>query len=97
MRFNLKVPFAEKDTAKALGARWDAARKIWYVTDPRALSDFSAWMPQSEPPSAGAATVSVPVAAPSHAGVFTDPARVQSLCDCAVLPWEHCAHSRPGA
>ena len=25
MRFNLKVPFAEKDKAKKLGARWDAA------------------------------------------------------------------------
>jgi hypothetical protein len=30
MRHDLKVPFADKDAAKKLGARWDAARKIWY-------------------------------------------------------------------
>jgi Domain of unknown function (DUF5710) len=30
-RIDLKVPFAGKDDAKRLGARWDAARKVWYV------------------------------------------------------------------
>lgn len=30
MRVNLNVPYAEKDAAKAAGARWDAARKCWY-------------------------------------------------------------------
>ena len=29
MRVNLNVPYAEKDAAKAAGARWDAARKCW--------------------------------------------------------------------
>nr|MDP2192790.1 DUF5710 domain-containing protein [Rhodoferax sp.] len=33
MRINLVTPFAEKDAVKALGARWDAAKKIWYITD----------------------------------------------------------------
>lgn len=28
MRTNLKVPFAEKDEAKKLGARWDAAENL---------------------------------------------------------------------
>ena len=27
----LNVPYAEKDAAKALGAKWDAAKKKWYV------------------------------------------------------------------
>jgi hypothetical protein len=27
----LAVPYAEKDAAKALGARWDAAKKQWYA------------------------------------------------------------------
>ncbi|MDP2370491.1 DUF5710 domain-containing protein [Rhodoferax sp.] len=27
MRINLIAPFAEKDAVKALGARWDAAKK----------------------------------------------------------------------
>ena len=27
----LSVPYARKDEAKAIGARWDAARKIWWI------------------------------------------------------------------
>lgn len=27
----LSVPFAEKDIAKGLGAKWDAAKKFWYI------------------------------------------------------------------
>jgi hypothetical protein len=45
MRINLKTPFAEKDAAKALGARWDGARKIWYVTDAADLTPFMRWIP----------------------------------------------------
>ena len=33
MRINLVTPFAEKDAAKALGARWDATKKLWYIVD----------------------------------------------------------------
>jgi ribonuclease HI len=29
----LNVPFAEKDVAKDLGARWDASKKKWYIFD----------------------------------------------------------------
>jgi exodeoxyribonuclease VII large subunit len=42
----LNVPFRDKDSAKALGARWDPARRQWYVPDGRELSAFSAWLPQ---------------------------------------------------
>ncbi|WEJ63742.1 exodeoxyribonuclease VII large subunit [Thiomicrorhabdus lithotrophica] len=45
----LEVPFREKDQAKALGARWDAVSKRWYV--PEALQNeidsFQKWLPQS--------------------------------------------------
>ncbi|WP_321323330.1 exodeoxyribonuclease VII large subunit [Thiomicrorhabdus sp.] len=46
----LDVPFREKDQVKALGARWDAVSKRWYV--PEALSEdldlFQKWLlPQS--------------------------------------------------
>ncbi|WP_157199584.1 DUF5710 domain-containing protein [Methylomonas koyamae] len=27
----LNVPYAQKDAAKALGARWDASNKKWYI------------------------------------------------------------------
>lgn len=43
----LEVPFREKDEAKLLGARWDAASKKWYV--PTELSEqlelFKKWLP----------------------------------------------------
>ena len=54
----LDVPFREKEQAKALGARWDAVSKRWYV--PEALSNeldaFQKWLPASanvEPNGAG--------------------------------------------
>ena len=40
MRINLVTPFAEKDAVKALGARWDAAKKLWYITDVADLTPF---------------------------------------------------------
>jgi hypothetical protein len=30
-RIDLQVPFAEKEDAKLLGARWDAEKKVWYT------------------------------------------------------------------
>lgn len=30
-RIDLRVPYSEKDEAKALGARWDASVKKWYT------------------------------------------------------------------
>jgi exodeoxyribonuclease VII large subunit len=41
----LTVPFKDKDAAKALGARWDAAQRQWFVPDGRDLTAFSVWMP----------------------------------------------------
>lgn len=39
----LNVPFAQKDAAKALGARWDAANKKWYVPADKDVSLFAQW------------------------------------------------------
>ena len=30
-RVNLRVPFSEKDAAKALGAKWDPVLKVWFA------------------------------------------------------------------
>ena len=46
MRIDLVTPFAEKEEAKALGARWDAAKKNWYVTDVEELTPFLRWIPK---------------------------------------------------
>jgi len=42
----LNVPYVEKDEAKALGARWDATKKKWYVPNTIEISAFAKW--QSE-------------------------------------------------
>lgn len=39
----LAVPFAEKDAAKKLGARWNADRRSWYVPPGTDASLFSRW------------------------------------------------------
>ena len=48
MRINLVTPFAEKDAVKALGARWDAAQKVWYIKDVADLTPFLRWIPNTE-------------------------------------------------
>lgn len=84
MRTNLNVPFAEKDEAKALGARWDPTRKCWYVQD-RDLAPFARWVRE---PGAAAAP-------PVKATPRTGPAQPPIHCGCHVLPWEPCVHT-PG-
>ena len=40
----LNVPYAEKDEARALGARWNPGRKRWYVPTGVALEPFEKWL-----------------------------------------------------
>jgi hypothetical protein len=44
---DLNVPFHEKDEAKRLGARWDAGRKTWFLSDGTDTAAFSKWLPQA--------------------------------------------------
>jgi hypothetical protein len=100
MRTNLQVPFAEKDDAKRLGARWDPARKVWYVENKADLSPFARWLPAVGVTTTGAAAAAKPPAAkqPAAAGTlivgsrFVEPPRV---CDC--LAWEVCDKCRATA
>jgi len=48
MRINLVTPFAEKVVVKALGARWDAAKKCWYIVDVADLTPFARWIPNMD-------------------------------------------------
>ena len=41
----LTVPFKDKDAAKGLGARWDAAQRQWFVPEGRELAPFALWLP----------------------------------------------------
>lgn len=45
MKFiRLNVPFAQKEQAKALGARWNFQEKFWYITEKEDPSNFSLWL-----------------------------------------------------
>ena len=92
MRHDLKVPFADKDAAKKLGARWDAARKIWYVADNVEIGPFAKWSPL--PHDASSAPPNLQKTAPArtettgkvHVGSnYVEQPRV---CEC--LPWDVC-------
>ena len=54
---NLKVPFAEKDQAKSLGARWNGELKVWYVPPGTDSAPFAKWFSDA-PPSASASAAS---------------------------------------
>ena len=45
-RVYLAVPYAEKDEAKALGARFDGAAKCWYAPPGADLAAFKPWLPE---------------------------------------------------
>ena len=99
MRINLVTPFAEKDAVKALGARWDGAKKVWYIVDVPDLSPFMRWIPDlaaaSEESGGGAAQkmTQPKLAAKQSPVVITKPVRDVTHCGCKVLPWEACEHT----
>lgn len=43
----LDVPFAEKNDAKRLGAKWDAAMRKWFVPHGVDVNRFSRWWPDT--------------------------------------------------
>lgn len=43
-RCYINCPYAEKDEAKSLGARWDPARKKWYFIDKDKSEKFKKWL-----------------------------------------------------
>ncbi len=100
MRINLVTPFAEKDAVKTLGARWDAAKKVWYITDVADLTPFLRWIPDMDTAtekSVGKAAAGTAVAPIRRSeGVITNSAVDVACCDCKVLPWEDCEHTAKG-
>lgn len=92
MRTNLKVPFSEKDEAKKLGARWDAARKVWYVERNTDLSAFAKWMRSNAGATEDASSIQPSTAQKMNSegitvvGSHYVPHR--PVCNC--LPWDVC-------
>ena len=83
MRINLSCPYSEKDQAKALGAKWDADRKVWYIAGVEDLTPFSRWIPLLGRMSEDMK----PKKKPKITGVY------RPICACTTLPWEDCEHS----
>jgi hypothetical protein len=98
----LQVPYAEKDAAKALGARWDSKNKTWYVPPGTQLTSFEKWLPaDAGTPSGGpaktagkAAGKAAPAKVDSYIGKTMIGAHyVQLEHDCN--PLEECEVCRP--
>lgn len=71
---NLKVPFNEKDQAKALGARWNAEFKQWYVPQGVDSAPFAKWFTDSD----SATPASVKAATQTNAKAY-DPSSVDDM------------------
>ena len=97
MRINLVTPFAEKEAVKALGARWDATKKCWYIVDVADLTPFKRWIPNMEAAvdvTDGAPKVTKPkFHLPTSASPLAKPDAGVADCGCDVLPWEDCVHT----
>ncbi|MEO7937512.1 MAG: DUF5710 domain-containing protein [Burkholderiaceae bacterium] len=104
MRINLVTPFAEKDAVKALGARWDPAKKVWYIIDVADVTPFARWIPDLQSATDDSAGTAAHRSSPQSA--ITTPRPQSRLparkppppldvphCGCKVLPWEACEHS----
>lgn len=95
MRINLVTPFAQKDEAKALGARWDSARKLWYIVDVEDLTPFLRWIPDLDAATAETLeNAAVPIK--RSAGVITTSTQKVQHCGCTVPAWEDCPHTNMG-
>lgn len=70
-RVNLDVPFAQKDDARALGARWDSQVKTWYVPQGKDSSPFAQWFSTTE---------DLPEASPNVKSPFFFLAKAKNKC-----------------
>lgn len=100
MRINLVTPFAEKDAAKALGARWDSAKKLWYIVDVADLTPFLRWIPNLEAATQESVGNDAQPTRQAEAGpvkrstgVITTSTIALTHCGCKVHPWEDCQHT----
>lgn len=92
VRVNLKVPFAEKDSAKALGAKWDATKKIWYIVDKADLTPFLKWIAESAGPETSTPAKPAKPVLPVVAAVELPPLPRLPGVDYDSPPWEVTDH-----
>lgn len=87
----LNVPYAEKDQARELGARWNPTRKRWYVPNGVATEPFARWMAkEGEAPS----SPSSPSSRDERTAKLVTGARYLEI-DHACNPFEPCERCAP--
>lgn len=90
-RIYLECPFRDKDDAKALGARWDNAKRAWFITEFDDFTLFMRWIPKTANERlASSRTIPKPVSdrhPTKTTGTF------KPICNCDVLPWVECEHT----
>lgn len=90
----LKVPYAEKDEAKALGARWNPTRKCWYVPDGKDAAPFAQWIVAGAAADAPAGAAKAPSSRDAHGAKPVIGAHYLELPH-ACNPFEECGECRP--
>lgn len=69
-RIYLNVPFAQKDRAKSLGARWDAVNRKWYVPAGLEVAAFGEWLPDEPDQARTSASLDVGMPIASQTSIF---------------------------
>ena len=90
----LKVPYAEKDEAKALGARWNPTRKCWYVPDGKPTEPFERWIVAGAAAEASDGAGKAPSSRDAHGAKPVIGAKYLELPH-ACNPFEECGECRP--
>ena len=95
MRTDLKVPFAEKEEAKNLGAKWDPKNKTWYVENCSPMSSFAKWLPLSlslKPSDAFRSEAQAKAGESGHATFGNTQSPRPNTCNCTL--WGECEQCR---
>jgi hypothetical protein len=93
MRINLSTRYEERFEAKSLGAKWDPARKTWYIVDIEDLTPFMRWIDR---PNSNRSKREIGLM--RSKAKLKKPRETVSVykphCGCYhVLPWEDCEHT----
>jgi hypothetical protein len=88
----LNVPYAEKDEARALGARWNPGRKRWYVPTGAALEPFQKWLKDGDAGGRVDAAAAKPVVGANYVELPHACNPFEPCAECARLlagtPWQ---------
>jgi hypothetical protein len=90
MRTNLNVRYEERQVVKSLGARWDSARKVWYVENVENLERFFRWIPHSKPSAPSNQTKSIKSKGLLLSKGKTGKHYKKENCNCGLPPWDLC-------